>query len=309
MAGLLAFVRYLRLKILVSIFRLLVKLSNILSALPKPTPDSVLEIPARDNGRSIKVHLYKPSAEGTKKGDPLPVLINFCGSGFALPLHGMDDGFCRHIAAVASYVVLDVEYRLGPEHPFPAAIHDVEDAVKYVLDRPHEYETSHVSVCGFSSGGSLALIAPTLFPSRTFYSAIAFYPATNLAVDPGLRKAPVPGIKPRSPFPTRIFRESYIRDMDPRDPRISPAYADTSKYPANMLVVTGERDSSAPEAEEFAEKARDTGQTGSRNVVLRRMKGCGHAFDKNSRDKFLIQARDEAYELAVDMLKVTNGSG
>jgi acetyl esterase/lipase len=299
----------LRLKFLVSIFRLLVTLTNVLKSLPKPKPDSVMKIPSRDNGRFIKAHLYKPVAEGSRIGNPRPVLINFCGSGFAIPLHGMDDDFCRHIAKVAGYVVLDVEYRLGPEHPFPAAIHDVEDAVRYVLDHPGEYQTAHVSVSGFSSGGTLALVAPTLFPRGTFQSAIAFYPAMNLAVDPGLRKAPVPGVKPRSPFPTRIFREAYVRDMDPRDPRISPAYADTFNYPANILVVTGERDSSAPEAEEFAEKVRNTSQTGSRNVLLRRMKGCGHAFDKNRKDEVLVQARDEAYGLAVDLLKVASSSG
>jgi acetyl esterase/lipase len=76
-----------------------------------------------------------------------------------------------------------------------------------------------------------------------------------------------------------------------------------------MLVVTGERDSSAPEAEEFAEKVRNTSQTGSRNVLLRRMKGCGHAFDKNRKDEVLVQARDEAYGLAVDLLKVASSSG
>lgn len=299
MASLLAFVRYLRLKFLVSFCRLAVKL---LASPPKPKPDSVLRIPSRDNRRTIKAHLYKPSTEGAVSGVPRPALINFHGSGLAIPFHGLDDGFCRLIATVAGYVVLDVEYRLAPEHPFPAAINDVEDAVKYVLDRPEEYKTSQVSVSGFSSGGTFALVAPTLFPRDTFQSLIAFYPATNLARDPGLRKAPVPG-KERSPFWTRIFRESYIRDMDPRDPRISPAYADTSNYPANMLVVTGELDTSALEAEELAEKAKTEGQASGRNVVLRRMKGCGHGFDKRNKDKFLVQARDETYGLAVDMLK------
>ncbi|RHZ47892.1 putative carboxylesterase [Aspergillus thermomutatus] len=297
MASLSALLRYVRLKFLVSFYRLVVK---FLASPPRPHPDSVLRIPSRDHGRTIKAHLYKPSAEYAESRDPNPVLVNFYGSGFAVPLYGADDGFCRFIATTAGYAVLDVEYRLGPEHPFPAAVNDVEDAVKYVLGRPEEYQTSQVSVSGFSSGGTLALVAPTLFPPGTFQSAIAFYPATNVAMDPSMRKAPAPNAKPRSPFWTRIFRESYIGNMDPRDPRISPAYADASKYPANMLVVTAELDSSALEAEGLAKKAETEGIASGRNVVLRRMKECGHGFDKKNS---CVSARDEAYGLAVDMLK------
>ncbi|KAF7177618.1 hypothetical protein CNMCM7691_005947 [Aspergillus felis] len=279
----------------------------MLASPPRPRPDSVLRIPSRDNRRTIKANVYKPSEKHAGSKGPHPVLVNLYGSGLAIPLYGADDGFCRFIAATTGYVVLDVEYRLAPEHPFPAAVHDVEDAVKYVLDRPGEYQTSQVSVSGFSSGGTLALVAPTLFPRGTFQSVIAFYPATDLARDPSMRKPPAANAKPRSAFWTRIFREAYIGDMDPRDPRISPAYADTSKYPANMLVVTAELDSSALEAEDLAKKAEAEGIASGRNVVIRRMKECGHAFDKKNKDEACVQARDEAYGLAVDMLKKVAG--
>jgi acetyl esterase/lipase len=91
--------------------------------------------------------------------------------------------------------------------------------------------------------------------------------------------------------------------MDPRDPRISPAFADTSNYPANMLVVTGELDSSALESEELAEKAKTEGAVSGRNVIIRRMKGCGHGFDKKNTDEACVSAKDETYGLAVDILK------
>jgi acetyl esterase/lipase len=300
----LRYLRYLRLKLLISFYRLIVR---ILASPLRPCPDSVLSIPSRDNNRTIKAHIYRPSGEYAGNRCPHPVLLNFYGSGFAIPLYGADDGFCRFIATNTGYVVLDVEYRLGPEHPFPAAVHDVEDAVKYVLDRPEEYKTSQVSVSGFSSGGTLALVAPTLFPPGTFQSAIVFYPATDLARNPSMRKAPAPNAKPRSAFWTRIFREAYIGDMDPRDPRISPAYADASKYPANMLVVTAELDSSALEAEDLAKKAETEGLASGRNVILRRMEECGHAFDKKKTDRTCVQARDVVYGLVVGMLRKVAG--
>lgn len=293
--------RYLYLKVLVTFSRVLIKLLG----LPlRPRPDDVIQIPSRDKGHSIKVHVYKPHAAEAGSSNPAPVLINLYGSGLAIPLHGMDDDFCRFVASSTGYVVLDVNYRLAPEHPFPAALNDVEDAVKYVLDHPSEYQASQVSISGFSSGGTLALsAASTTLPRGTFQSLITFYPATNLLQDPGLRKAPVVGGKERSPFWTRIFRESYLRGMDPRDPRISPVFADTSNLLANVLVVTGELDQSAREAEELAERVKSEGHTTGREVVIRRMKGCGHAFDKKLTGEVSTAAKNETYELAVKMLK------
>ncbi|OAA67737.1 Alpha/beta hydrolase fold-3 [Akanthomyces lecanii RCEF 1005] len=53
------------------------------------------------------------------------------------------------VATHADYLLFDIDYPLAPEGPFPATIHDAEDAVKYLLDSPQEYESTHVSVSGF----------------------------------------------------------------------------------------------------------------------------------------------------------------
>ncbi|KAJ5712097.1 carboxylesterase [Penicillium malachiteum] len=206
------------------------------------------------------------------------------------------------MAKTTGFVVLDVKYCLAPEYPFPAALNDIEDTVKYVFDHPDEYQASQLSLSGFSSGGTIVLAASTILPRGTFKSLIAFYPATNLLQDPSLRKAPAPGGKDRSTFWTKIFRESYIRGMDPRDPRISPVFADTDHFPANMLFITGELDASAVEAEELAERAKNGAHPG-RDVIIRRMKGCGHAFDKKPTGEMNMSARNEAYELAAQILK------
>ncbi|KAJ5116133.1 carboxylesterase [Penicillium angulare] len=300
MAECLAFLRYLYLKALVAFSRFLLKL---LTTTPSPKPDYVLQVPSRDKNRTVKVHVYKPHIEENAQPKSTPVLINLYGSGLAIPLHGADDDFCRLIAATTGHTVLDVNYCLAPEYPFPHALNDVEDILKYVNNHPTEYDTSRISISGFSSGGTLALAASTILPPGTFQSLIAFYPATNLFQDPGLRKAPVVGGKDRSPFWTRIFRESYIRGMDARDPRISPAFADTTNFPDRMLVVTGELDESAVEAEALAEKARDEGRAVGRDVVIRRVKGCGHAFDKKLTGEIVVSAKNETYDLAVEILR------
>jgi hypothetical protein len=67
--------------------------------------------------------------------------------------------------------------------------------------------------------------------------------------------------------------------------------------------VTGELDSSALESEALAEKAKIEGAASGRNVDIRRMKECGHGFDKKDKDEVCVSARDETYGLAVDILK------
>jgi acetyl esterase/lipase len=297
--GLFDFLRYLRLKFLISSLRLLVRLLAPLSA---PKPDSVLRIPSRDKARTIKVHVYNPSGEtGSAGSAPHPVLINFFGSGFALQYHGADDPFCHFVASHTSYVVLDVQYRVAPEDPFPAAVNDAEDAVKYVLGHADEYQTSHVSLCGFSSGGTLALVTSTLFPHGTFQSLIGFYPSPSMAGDPGERKAPVPGRERRS-FWTKVFREAYIRGKDPRDPRISPIFADTTNFPQEMLIFTADHDVSATDMEALAERIKTEGHASGRNVVVRRMENCDHGFDKLKRRENQMEAGRQAYAQAADFL-------
>lgn len=77
--------------------------------------------------KPINVHIYQLA---TEKQKPSPVLLNFCGSGFVLPTFGNDDEYCRYVADRTDYIVIHVQYRLAPEHPFPAAFQDAEDVVK-----------------------------------------------------------------------------------------------------------------------------------------------------------------------------------
>ncbi|TGJ88273.1 hypothetical protein E0Z10_g447 [Xylaria hypoxylon] len=307
MASIAAALHYFRLKVLIYSIRLIVRL---LTPGVQAKPDAVLRVPSRESGRTIRVHIYSQSPVTSTNGPneasqsqsraPQPLLINCFGSGFALPQFGADDLFCHEISRRTGHVVLDIDYRLGPENPFPAAVHDVEDIVRYVLSRPDTYDVANISLSGFSSGGTLALVAPMLFPANTFRSVIAFYPSVSMVKDPSERKAPVEGPSSgRAPlFWTRLFREGYLGSMDPRDPRISPLYADTVNYPKDMLIITADYDASALEAEEFAMKARANVQ-GSGSVTLRRMSECGHNFDKS---KQKAAARAEAYTAAVDFL-------
>lgn len=273
-----------------------------------PHPDEIRHIPSRDAGRSIKVHIYR-TPSSSSSSTPSPVLINFHGSGFLLPQHGEDDDYCRHITnetnTKSKYTVLDVPYRLAPEHPFPAALNDVQDAINYVLGRPDEFDLTRISLSGFSAGANLVLaVSANVFPEDTFRSLIAFYPVTDLSPGSGSKVAPNAQEKKKiPPFVARLFNRCYVPvGVDHRDPRISPRFAQVERFPRRVLMITADGDNLAPEGEELAAQV---SKLEGRHVVCRRMVGCAHGWDKSTRSsspQHQVEAKEQAYRLAVEML-------
>lgn len=289
--------RYLRLKILATHARLKIRWAR---GAPKAFPDSVLQIPSRDARRSIKAHVYKSTS--FTPGIPCPVLINFHGSGFIFPVHGSDDAFCRQVSSSTPYSVLDIQYRLAPEYPWPACHNDAEDVVNWILGQPSVYSSSQIAISGFSAGANIACVAAaSTFPKDTFNALIAFYPPTNLSVPPGSKTPPDHDGKPTSTKMERLFDASYLRtNPDPKDPRISPALGPVDNYPARSLFITCARDVLCLETEHLAKRVEEAhGQ----DVVLRRMDKCGHGWDKRAAPgSYQETKRDEAYGLAIEML-------
>ena len=76
-----------------------------------------------------------------------------------MPNLGQDHSFCEQIAREANVLVLDADYRKGPEHPFPGATEDVQDVLRWVQSQPRVFDLDHIALSGFSSGGNLALVA------------------------------------------------------------------------------------------------------------------------------------------------------
>ncbi|KAJ5288062.1 hypothetical protein N7478_003748 [Penicillium angulare] len=292
------FFRNFYLRITVTLLRILFKLTR--PAIATKNFHAALQIPSRDAGRNITAHLYK---KDTPPSRPQPVLINLHGSGMIFPAFGDDDEFCHHVFQRTDHAVIDVKYRLSPENPFPAAINDVEDLVRWIMAQPERYDLARLSISGFSSGGNLAIVAAAvLFPKDTFHSVLTFYPGTELASDPTGKIAPDNSGKLIPPRIARFFHCCYIPvGVDARDPRISPLFADFSNFPSKLLVVTAARDNMAPEAEEFAMRVKK--QTGY-EPVLQRMEQCEHGWDKNAKGgPVQEEAKRRAYSMAVDMLK------
>jgi acetyl esterase/lipase len=267
----------------------------------EPKPDEAYEIDSRTQPRKIKVHVYKPPSAQK----PCPVLINWHGSGFVIPMHGSDDLFCRRIAQDTGYTVIDASYALAPEDPFPAALEDVEDMILHVLKDPEQYDVKNIALSGFSAGGNLALAAasnPTgSVPQGSIHSVIAFYAVCDLSIPPAEKKAPDGSAGTLPSTVANIFNECYmLPETDPADPRISVSKANIQDFPPNVLILTAGLDNLAPEAEELAKRLEARQNT---NVTMKRAEGVGHGWDKNAKDGSLAATeRDNAYALVVTFL-------
>ncbi|KAE8147154.1 Alpha/Beta hydrolase protein [Aspergillus avenaceus] len=289
-------ISYIYLKLVALIIRTLAKFHGPITS----SPDAVCYIPSRDLQRTIKVHIYQSLSHSQ---EPRPVLVNFHGSGFMIPAHGSDDAFCHLVSRRTGYTILDVQYRLAPEHPFPAALHDVEDVVEWVQSQPKVFDLTRLAISGFSAGGNLALTtAATKFPPGTFHAVLSFYPCVDAFCDPYAVAAPEAGGQPIPPLILQLFRDSYLQGkVEPRDPRVCPSFADPDRFPAKVLIITAGYDNLANEAEQLAAKLADHP---TRQVVSKRMDGCDHGWDKMARwGTHEWELRDRAYDLAVQLLQ------
>lgn len=136
--------------------------------------DRAIPGPAGD----LTVRIYRPPAVG----DRPPVIVYFHGGGFAVGDLDTHDGTCREHAVVGGAVVVSVDYRLAPEHPYPAAVDDAWAATQWVAAHGENLgvDVGRLAVAGDSAGGNLAAV--TAQRARENGPAIAFqllwYPAT-----------------------------------------------------------------------------------------------------------------------------------
>jgi acetyl esterase/lipase len=109
-------------------------------------PGSVAEIPVR---------IYTPNV-----GDELPIILFFHFGGFVVGSRNICDGFCGMLCERARAVVINVEYRLAPEHPFPAPIEDGLAVYQWVVNHARELngDVSRIAVAGDSAGGLLSAV-------------------------------------------------------------------------------------------------------------------------------------------------------
>lgn len=231
---------------------------------------------------------------------PPPVYVNLHGGGFVIRHPEADDHICRYLAAAVGCVVVNVDYDVAPQRPFPAASTQAYDVVQWVADHAAEqgWDGSRLAVGGQSAGGNLAAgvaIAARDAGTPALALQVLLYPPLDLTVDPGQKRARTD--KPLlTPGLGRIFDAAYVPDPAKRaDPLVSPLRAADLAGVAPAVVVTAELDLLRDEADAYAAALADAGVPVSHHVVA----GVDHAFTHRGP----AQAANDTFTVVSDALR------
>jgi acetyl esterase len=206
-------------------------------------------------GQQLRVRIYRPDGLG---GGPAPVLVFFHGGGFVLGDLESHDRDCRALANRGGCVVVAVDYRLAPEHPFPAAVDDGWAALAWVHEHAAEIgvDSDRIAVGGDSAGGNVAAV--TALWARDEGVPLRFqlliYPAVDSwDVDYPSRAENAMGFL-LDEQAMEWFGEQYLGDADLHDWRLAPMQAPRHDGLAPALVITAEYDPLRDEGEAYAAK-------------------------------------------------------
>jgi acetyl esterase len=222
----------------------------------------------------IPVRVYRPSDDTA-----LPVLVWFHGGGWTIGSLETHDNTCRSLANAVGCVVVSVDYRLAPEHKFPAAAEDAFAATQWVAQHAAELggDPKRIAVGGDSAGGNLAAVVSLLArdagrPDLVFQLLV--YPVTDHEFErPSMHENATGYFLELESM--RWFYNQYLRDeRDGADWRFSPARAkDLSGLPP-AFVLTAEFDPLRDQGEAYAAQL----ETAGCMVEARRYDGVFHGF-------------------------------
>jgi len=249
----------------------------------------------------LRVRLYVPSLRDRLR----PLIVYYHGGGWVVGDLDTHDGVCRFLARTVDAGVLSVDYRLAPEHKFPAAVDDVVAAFRWAASHAGElgFDPKRVAVAGDSAGGNLAAVTSLVTSRRGNVRPAAqllIYPVTDLANRTASYRLFRQGF-----FLTAAEMDWYIGHYLPapefaRDERASPLLApDLSGLPPAIILTAG-FDPLRDEGEAYARRLEKAGV----EVALRRSSGLVHGFcNTTSVSRSGRAAMEEAARRLVELLR------
>ncbi|WP_068505178.1 alpha/beta hydrolase [Paenibacillus kribbensis] len=243
-----------------------------------------------------RVLMYTP--ESNTDGS-LPVFINMHGGGFIMGNAGMDDPWCKLIAYRSNCVVINIDYRLAPEHRFPTAVYECYDVATWIHEHPEAFgiKAAIMAIGGHSAGGNLAAAVCLLNQQRgnelPFVLQILDYPPLDLVTDPA-EKPSFDEVLPTEV--SKMFNAMYLESPDVgKNPLASPIFAEFLEGLPEALIITAGKDSLAAEARDYAEKLQRQGV----KVQHKQFEGVPHGFTHQGD----LAIAEEAWHLMSDKLK------
>ena len=268
--------------------------------LPEIVVHSVEDLMIDGPDSAIPVRIYRPSAA------PAPVHVHFHGGGWVIGDLDTHDRDCREICVGADCIVVAVDYRLAPEHIFPAAPEDCYAALCWAsanLDSLCALPGA-VSVGGDSAGGNLAAAVALMARDRNgpaIAMQLLIYPVTDATMESGSYRDNANGYL-LSRTMMSWFWDHYCPDLALRaDPLASPIAAEDLAGLPPALVMTAEFDPLRDEGEAYAERLIAAGV----EVEVRRFDGLVHGFFSQAG---MIEAAREGVDLAVKALRKAHGN-
>jgi acetyl esterase len=235
----------------------------------------------------LRARVYRPEGEG-----PFPTVAFFHGGGWVIGDLDTHDRSVREICRGSRAVVVAVDYRLAPEHPFPPAAEDAVAAARWIAAHRGELGgDDRLAVAGDSAGGNLAaVVAQQLTAEGTPLAAqLLVYPAVDALGDHPSRTENARGYFLEQATMDWFYGHYAGAWNDAKDPRLSPLHAaDLSGLPP-AVVVTAEYDPLRDEGEAYGEALRAAGV----EARVRRFDGLIHGF-------FAMGAVSPAAQAAVD---------
>jgi len=246
----------------------------------------------------LPVRVYVPEDRGNRAG-----IVFFHGGGWVVGSRDTHDALCRELARAAGSTVISVDYRLAPEHRFPAAAEDayasacaaVAEAARFDID------PTQVVLVGDSAGANLATVAALMARDRSgprFAAQLLLYPVTDCRFETASYIENATGYLLTRDSMIWFWRH-YLGDMDlGGHPYASPLQAETLSGLPPALVMTAEFDPLRDEGEAYAEKLRRDGVP----TVFFRVDGQVHGFLRRLRA--LDRARSCVSEVGAALRKM-----
>ena len=216
----------------------------------RPSIEAIHEVRDLDAG-GVAARLYRPNDR-----DDLGLLVYFHGGGWVIGDLDSHDNVCRALANASGHALLSIDYRLAPEHPFPAALEDAVNATRWAYEHAASLgcRADRLAVGGDSAGGNLAAAVAQLGPVPLVYQLLV-YPVTDCT-----QAHPSYDENGTGYFLTKSgmswFIDHYLSGGAgaPPDPRVSPQFAADHVLAATppALVITAEFDPLRDEGDAYA---------------------------------------------------------
>lgn len=252
-------------------------------------------IEVRDGNR-IEVVLYRPESAQHN----VPVYFQMHGGGFCAGCAEIDDDLCMRLKEAVGCCVISIDYRLAPEYPYPTALNDCVDTVRYFVEHAQEYglDTERMSIGGTDAGACLA--AAVCMQMGEMGTSLFRSLALNCpSLDHSIKN--VPGDSPVSVENYVMLNQCYCERIQEEDPLVSPVFADAAQMAVlpPVILVTAEQDFEAESAEDWIVRV----QRQNVEATAKRFLGMGHMFTMNYPEYWGGKAAEEAIEFLAKGIK------